>query len=275
MEEIVTCPISKEIFFDPVIASDGHTYERSMIVQWLNKNKNSPITREPITNVLIDNNIVKKIVNECMVINPQLTQNIFKPPYNFYNELIIKKLNNKCFDVLLQYNITHEFLTSTDICGMSLVRYVFINCKDSVILKHVVDNMNNLEFIFRNGARIIHYICEFSPPEMIKYIIDKGVDLECETIYKWHPIHFICRYSTPEMIKYIIDKGVDLECETDNDKWRPIHFICRYSTLEIVKYIVDKSVNLTCVTTDEPKFIDLVVKNNTPDIVEYLNKIMC
>ena len=39
---------------------------------------------------------------------------------------------------------------------------------------------------------------------MIKYIVDKGVDLECEAFNKWKPIHFICEFSTPEMIKYII-----------------------------------------------------------------------
>ena len=45
---------------------------------------------------------------------------------------------------------------------------------------------------------------------MIKYIIDKGVNLECSNNNGWRPIHFICRNSTPEMIKYIIDKGVNL-----------------------------------------------------------------
>ena len=36
-------------------------------------------------------------------------------------------------------------------------------------------------------------------------------------------------------IKYIIDKGVNLECE-DHNKWRPIHYICRYQTFESIKY---------------------------------------
>jgi ankyrin repeat protein len=76
---------------------------------------------------------------------------------------------------------------------------------------------------------------------MIKYIIDKNVDLECEDSDKWRPIHFICNFSTPEMIKYIIDKHVELECETIY-KWRPIHFICKYSTLKMLKYIVDRGV---------------------------------
>ena len=38
---------------------------------------------------------------------------------------------------------------------------------------------------------------------MIKYIIDKGVDLECKTVWRQRPIHFICENSTPEMQKYM------------------------------------------------------------------------
>ena len=39
------CPITNEIFIDPVIAEDGHTYERKAITDWLQKNSISPLTR--------------------------------------------------------------------------------------------------------------------------------------------------------------------------------------------------------------------------------------
>lgn len=42
----------------------------------------------------------------------------------------------------------------------------------------------------------------------------------------WKPIHYICACSTSEMIKHIIDKGVDLECKTNNN-WKPVHLICK------------------------------------------------
>ncbi len=45
---------------------------------------------------------------------------------------------------------------------------------------------------------------------MIKYIIDKNVDLECVTYEGLKPIHFICERNIESMIKYIIDKHVDL-----------------------------------------------------------------
>ena len=40
-----TCPITRTIMKDPVIGTDGFTYERSAIEAWLQKNKKSPITR--------------------------------------------------------------------------------------------------------------------------------------------------------------------------------------------------------------------------------------
>lgn len=40
------CPITAEIMTDPVIGTDGHTYERSAITEWLaTRNQHSPITR--------------------------------------------------------------------------------------------------------------------------------------------------------------------------------------------------------------------------------------
>ena len=41
------------------------------------------------------------------------------------------------------------------------------------------------------------------------------------------------------MIKFIIEKGVELECET-TEKWRPIHYICSFSTLDVIEYASSK-----------------------------------
>jgi hypothetical protein len=42
------CPITWEIFRDPVIAKDGHVYEREAITAWILQNGTSPLTREPL-----------------------------------------------------------------------------------------------------------------------------------------------------------------------------------------------------------------------------------
>jgi hypothetical protein len=42
------CPITYQIFRDPVIAGDGYTYERAAIVRWILENGTSPFTRQPL-----------------------------------------------------------------------------------------------------------------------------------------------------------------------------------------------------------------------------------
>ena len=49
VEEDVTCPISFELFKDPVRASDGRTYERADITEWFANNDSSPWTGLPVS----------------------------------------------------------------------------------------------------------------------------------------------------------------------------------------------------------------------------------
>src|SRR3546814_5139729 len=63
-------PITYEPFTDPVIASDGHTYERNSIQDWFEQCRQqglpltSPLTREAMDDTLQDNIIVRQIITE-------------------------------------------------------------------------------------------------------------------------------------------------------------------------------------------------------------------
>ena len=47
--ESITCPITGDVMQDPVQGNDGHTYERSAITEWLNRNPIPPQTRQPMS----------------------------------------------------------------------------------------------------------------------------------------------------------------------------------------------------------------------------------
>jgi hypothetical protein len=51
--ELITCPISLDIFNDPVKCSDGYTYEREHITNWLQNNNLSPMTNLPLNSKLL------------------------------------------------------------------------------------------------------------------------------------------------------------------------------------------------------------------------------
>ena len=54
------CPITQELMKDPVVTSDGQTYERNAIQRWLQWHITSPITNNPLKNKeLTPNTIVR------------------------------------------------------------------------------------------------------------------------------------------------------------------------------------------------------------------------
>ena len=50
LPEDFMCPITQEKMADPVIAQDGHTYERKAIEAWFSTSNLSPMTNAPLSN---------------------------------------------------------------------------------------------------------------------------------------------------------------------------------------------------------------------------------
>lgn len=62
LKACLVCPITKDLFKDPVMASDGHLYERVSIQAWFRMKEGFP--RSPMTNLVLPN----KTVVPCFVV---------------------------------------------------------------------------------------------------------------------------------------------------------------------------------------------------------------
>jgi len=59
------CPITQVLMTDPVMAMDGHTYERSAIEKWLETNNTSPLNNSPLpAKTLIPNHNLKSQITD-------------------------------------------------------------------------------------------------------------------------------------------------------------------------------------------------------------------
>ena len=57
------CPISRELMQDPVVAEDGHSYEREAITKWFKYHNTSPMTNQELEEQdLIPNIALKRLV---------------------------------------------------------------------------------------------------------------------------------------------------------------------------------------------------------------------
>ena len=60
-----SCPITDEIFYDPVMTEDGSTYERNAITAWLEKYLISPASHATLSlKKLIPNQTLKKLIRQ-------------------------------------------------------------------------------------------------------------------------------------------------------------------------------------------------------------------
>ena len=56
------CPISQEIMTDPVICSDGTTYQREHIQRWLSDHNTSPLTGLPLDSLQLTPNLILRTI---------------------------------------------------------------------------------------------------------------------------------------------------------------------------------------------------------------------
>ena len=64
------CPITNEVMKDPVIAFDGHTYERSKITDYLKQHSKSPVTGDAAEySMVIPNKAMKKQIQAFLSAN--------------------------------------------------------------------------------------------------------------------------------------------------------------------------------------------------------------
>ena len=61
------CPLTMEAMVDPVIDSEGNTFERAALLQWLSHYGASPISRQPLNaNLVVPNFALRETIHEVM-----------------------------------------------------------------------------------------------------------------------------------------------------------------------------------------------------------------
>lgn len=214
------CPISQQIFNKPVLASDGYLYEFETISLWFNNNDTSPMTNLKIPRFFIESNFFNSLLEEFLKNNPIEYRNryVYKRAHIDFRNEIEKIIKEKNFDKLFEYQ-RFNFRYLHFLCDN------LFECKDNDILKHVVDNMIDLECQMTRGIRFIHFVCRYGNLYLIQLLIDKGIDFECVTTTGWKPIHVICRYQIFDTIKhFLLKKNINLSSKISRYDNRKVNY---------------------------------------------------
>lgn len=134
----------------------------------------------------------------------------------YFNPLVMDQLKIEQFRILLdnKFDLNHQFIN---------------------IGKYTISRFYN---------SLIHEACVYGPAmEIIKYLIEIGVDPNLKNSFNATPLHTACRNGRFNIIEYLISIGVNINA-TDKWNWQPIHTVCYYQSCETIKYFLSLPIDL-------------------------------
>ena len=152
MEKDIICPISHQIFLNPVIASDGHTYELKGISLWQSIHKTSPITREIISEIFYISRHMKNEVDNYLRLYPEELNNQYEMSNDYLDNISEIKIHmkNKNYEKILSYgNFNYKFINEE----------IIEECP-SHVLKYIINNCSNLEASYYGYSNIVKLLIE-------------------------------------------------------------------------------------------------------------------
>lgn len=281
----IYCPITKQIFFDPVIISDGHTYEKEAILQWMQMNMSSPLNGDKLENKsYVQNRWLKNIINDLISKNEDLKKDQYKIQNNItLDDLMgikysciqqkiqtvdrvvlspIKSQNSNKFRHIVESahsNMT-EIINKTDfsqehnIWGFAFLSYILSRGEKSNVLclinklsKEDLDYYNNLNT--DKYDKPIFTICR-KYSEHIHLLADKNIDFDLRGKDGESVLHELCLYANFSTINYLFENNVEKITKFINDQDEhgetPLFYACENENADaVIKYLVEKGADMS------------------------------
>lgn len=255
---LLTCPLSKKIFRNPIIADDECVYETYELYKYVKENNNnSPLTKKPIKEYYSIFPL-KYFIDELEKINKYIENN----RYIYYSNLKIHYMYQKDIDSLFASNNLDQIFQYTEFDLKIIfgnIKYLIENSKSDInVIKYLIyiitNSVNKNVIIFDNKFTIFNYICCNGCSELICATMDiHGIDLENPCENDWRPIHQIaCNADGISLLK-LIKKGVQLPDDI-------LHYISGNQDAETITTILEDNsiiISSTIINFEE------CIKNNS------------
>jgi len=254
--EQLFCPLTKLLFYDPVVAGDGHVYEHLAIKEWLKDNNTSPITGYKMGYKLVRVETIKKMVDDFIEKSPDMSSQQFirkRPFYLFKNDFIDALKNNNLQEILTftAISLTHKFQDST------IFEYACINCDDDCII-HMINNSTDYNIHDYRGLYPIFSACRYSTDRVIRTLVDRNIDLNIGDNDANRPIDYLLIYhKSTEIIKYLLSKGIELNYY-NNQGYTPLSYIIIDGNIELFDIFLNYGVDVDISPRDDIDFMSFV-----------------
>jgi ankyrin repeat protein len=256
------CPLTLQLFTEPVFAKDGHTYEKQAIEKWFQSHQTSPITRQEISTELIPNYDKKNqidrfrqkhkicTVNEFLITIDNLNLKEFKQlkiisPYlhaiKFDDYPSLRTATEpEIIEIKNQHNsITTALCIAADSCDSDM-------CQELLKLGANVNETNGFFWTPLHFASVNGYT------EIVELLLQHKANVNSLCVGNFTPLtlmlsnfsqrsHLIKKRS--EIAIKLIQSCEDVTIPTD-DMNTALHFAARETNIEIVDLLLKKFANV-------------------------------
>lgn len=124
IDSIIRCPITHSIMLNPVITSNGRTFEKFTIKKWILKEGSCPITREKLTTALLPNHGIRGFIESYLLEHPEKKSDQFELP---------PVISEDIMDFDERDVVEHIYkLTDEEVVDPNIIKYVFLDNFHSV-----------------------------------------------------------------------------------------------------------------------------------------------
>jgi len=234
----------------------------------------------------ISSNLVKKLIEKEEV---DLLDIIFDAFSFFDNQFILCLLNhykNKTSillsDLIQQiekYKIlikNNEFYYSIIldqhlIIANKSVKYLFSACENGNenMVKYLIEHGVNINGENCFGETPLFYSCRRGNEKMVKYLIGHGADINKKTKFHKKPLLFnACGSGIESFVRYLVEHGFDIN-EKDNNGETPLFDACYSGNEDIVKYLVELGADINIVNKQNKTLLFNACYSGNGNLVKY------
>lgn len=137
-------------------------------------------------------------------------------------------------------------------------------------LRSTTQKLKVLSLKIYSGDQLIE-ACQNNNFEMVKYFVEKGVDVNSRDTRGARPIHKACASASLDIINYLISKGAEIN-STDLNGKNPIHEACisNYDRKDVVKRLLDLKANVSYLDQDRNTQLHVAIISRKYEIAEML-----
>jgi len=247
------CPITKKVFCDPLLYSDGYMYEKEAMAIWQKSSEESPMTGENIDYdgfICIDfNNDLAKYIETL-----EDKSVIYKP--SGYTSLIYDMQISNTDALSKLEKFPEELITPNNMVDIF---------KNLDVLAPKIESFN----VMCGTNPLIYIMIDYYDAEWVQYILERGADPNVESEEGDTPLCFACYIKGDKIINVLIKYGAKLDQCRTCDGYYPIHIAAMVGDVEVAKCL--KGSDLSWKTKDGETPLDIAKSKGDVEMIKYLS----